>query len=155
MQKRLAGCSSYWEMQNYYGLGEAMPDLLGCTNQFPFFIEHVARESNFAFIVYYLQYIQYATYIISCPLGLRVCPWLNCKLFALGTGVTSYSVHPGIVRSELTRHSLLMCLLWRLLSPFLKTAREGAQTSLHCALAEGLEPQSGKYFRYGSWKGSL
>lgn len=63
-----------------------------------------------------------------------------------GTGVTTYSVHPGIVRSELTRHSFLMCLIWRLFSPFLKTAREGAQTSLHCALAEGLEPQSGKYF---------
>ncbi|XP_036289395.1 retinol dehydrogenase 12 isoform X5 [Pipistrellus kuhlii] len=63
-----------------------------------------------------------------------------------GTGVTTYSVHPGIVRSELVRHSFLMCLLWRLFSPFLKSAREGAQTSLHCALAEGLEPQSGKYF---------
>ncbi|XP_055990154.1 retinol dehydrogenase 12 [Sorex fumeus] len=63
-----------------------------------------------------------------------------------GTGVTTYAVHPGIVRSELIRHSFLMCLLWRLFSPFLKSAREGAQTSLHCALAEGLEPQSGKYF---------
>ncbi|ELK32550.1 Retinol dehydrogenase 12 [Myotis davidii] len=63
-----------------------------------------------------------------------------------GTGVTTYSVHPGIVRSELVRHSFLMCLLWRLFSPFLKSAREGAQTSLHCALAEGLEPLSGKYF---------
>ncbi|MBW00093.1 Retinol dehydrogenase 12, partial [Eschrichtius robustus] len=63
-----------------------------------------------------------------------------------GTGVTTYAVHPGIVRSELVRHSFLLCLLWRLFSPFLKTAREGAQTSLHCALAEGLEPLSGKYF---------
>ncbi|XP_057589173.1 retinol dehydrogenase 12 isoform X2 [Hippopotamus amphibius kiboko] len=63
-----------------------------------------------------------------------------------GTGVTTYAVHPGIVRSELVRHSFLLCLLWRLFSPFLKTAREGAQTSLHCALAEGLEPMSGKYF---------
>ncbi|XP_009004465.1 retinol dehydrogenase 12 isoform X1 [Callithrix jacchus] len=63
-----------------------------------------------------------------------------------GTGVTTYAVHPGIVRSELVRHSSLLCLLWRLFSPFVKTAREGAQTSLHCALAEGLEPLSGKYF---------
>ncbi|KAF6132534.1 retinol dehydrogenase 12 [Phyllostomus discolor] len=63
-----------------------------------------------------------------------------------GTGVTTYSVHPGIVRSELVRHSFLLCLLWRLFSPFVKSAREGAQTSLHCALAEGLEPLSGKYF---------
>nr|XP_018864942.2 retinol dehydrogenase 12 [Gorilla gorilla gorilla] len=63
-----------------------------------------------------------------------------------GTGVTTYAVHPGVVRSELVRHSSLLCLLWRLFSPFVKTAREGAQTSLHCALAEGLEPLSGKYF---------
>uniref|UniRef100_G3TQ44 NADP-retinol dehydrogenase n=1 Tax=Loxodonta africana TaxID=9785 RepID=G3TQ44_LOXAF len=63
-----------------------------------------------------------------------------------GTGVTTYAVHPGIVHSELFRHSFLLCLLWRLFSPFVKSAREGAQTSLHCALAEGLEPLSGKYF---------
>ncbi|XP_019823543.2 retinol dehydrogenase 12 [Bos indicus] len=63
-----------------------------------------------------------------------------------GTGVTTYAVHPGIVRSKLVRHSFLLCLLWRLFSPFLKTTWEGAQTSLHCALAEGLEPLSGKYF---------
>ncbi|MBZ3890176.1 Retinol dehydrogenase 12 [Sciurus carolinensis] len=64
-----------------------------------------------------------------------------------GTGVTTYAVHPGVVSSELVRHSFLLCLFWRLFSPFVKTTREGAQTSLHCALAEGLEPLSGKYFR--------
>ncbi|KFO24195.1 retinol dehydrogenase 12 [Fukomys damarensis] len=63
-----------------------------------------------------------------------------------GTGVTTYAVHPGIVSSELTRHSFLLCLLWRLFSLFVKSTRAGAQTSLHCALAEGLEPLSGKYF---------
>ncbi|XP_062037342.1 retinol dehydrogenase 12 [Lepus europaeus] len=63
-----------------------------------------------------------------------------------GTRVTTYAVHPGIVSSELVRHSFLLCLLWRLFSVFVKSAREGAQTSLHCALAEGLEPLSGKYF---------
>ncbi|ELW48073.1 Retinol dehydrogenase 12 [Tupaia chinensis] len=63
-----------------------------------------------------------------------------------GTGVTTYAVHPGVVRSELVRHSYLLCLLWRIFSPFVKSARDGAQTSLHCALAEGLEPLSGKYF---------
>ncbi|KAK2495270.1 hypothetical protein MC885_002498, partial [Smutsia gigantea] len=64
-----------------------------------------------------------------------------------GTGVTTYAVHPGIVHSELVRHSFLLCLLWRLFAPFVKSAWEGAQTSLHCALAEDLEPLSGKYFR--------
>ncbi|KAM6170930.1 retinol dehydrogenase 12 isoform 1-T1 [Erethizon dorsatum] len=63
-----------------------------------------------------------------------------------GTGVTTYAVHPGVVSSGLIRHSFLLCLLWRLFSLFLKSTWEGAQTSLHCALAEGLEPLSGKYF---------
>lgn len=63
-----------------------------------------------------------------------------------GTGVTAYVLHPGIVKSEIVRHSFLLCLLWRLFSPFFKSTRQGAQTSLHCALAEGLEPLSGKYF---------
>ncbi|XP_048218172.1 retinol dehydrogenase 12 isoform X1 [Perognathus longimembris pacificus] len=63
-----------------------------------------------------------------------------------GTGVTTYAVHPGIVRSQLVRHSFILCLFWWLLSPFIKSPWQGAQTSLHCALAEGLEPLSGKYF---------
>ncbi|XP_028931562.1 retinol dehydrogenase 12-like [Ornithorhynchus anatinus] len=63
-----------------------------------------------------------------------------------GTGVTTYSVHPGTVRSELIRHSLLMKLSWRLFSFFIRTPREGAQTSLHCALAEGLESLNGEHF---------
>ncbi|XP_049754008.1 retinol dehydrogenase 12 isoform X2 [Elephas maximus indicus] len=86
--------------------------------------------------------------------GVMMCPYsktadgfeTHLGVNHLGTGVTTYAVHPGIVRSELFRHSFLLCLLWRLFSPFVKSAREGAQTSLHCALAEGLEPLSGKYF---------
>ncbi|XP_025151089.1 retinol dehydrogenase 12 isoform X2 [Bubalus kerabau] len=86
--------------------------------------------------------------------GVMLCPYsktadgfeTHLAVNHLGTGVTTYAVHPGIVRSELVRHSFLLCLLWRLFSPFLKTTWEGAQTSLHCALAEGLEPLSGKYF---------
>nr|KAF6486991.1 retinol dehydrogenase 12 [Rousettus aegyptiacus] len=64
-----------------------------------------------------------------------------------GTGVTTYAVHPGIVHTEVTRYSFLMHLLWKLFYPFFKSAWEGAQTNLYCALAEGLEPLSGKYFR--------
>ncbi|XP_038621873.1 retinol dehydrogenase 12-like [Tachyglossus aculeatus] len=63
-----------------------------------------------------------------------------------GTGVTTYALHPGLVHSELVRHSLLMCLVWRLFSFFVKSSQEGAQTSLHCAVAEDLESLSGKYF---------
>ncbi|KAM6201122.1 retinol dehydrogenase 11 [Rhynchocyon petersi] len=63
-----------------------------------------------------------------------------------GTGVTAYSVHPGTVNTELTRNSLFMTWMWRLFSFFLKTPEQGAQTSLYCALTEGLESLSGKHF---------
>ncbi|KAJ8403348.1 hypothetical protein AAFF_G00351200 [Aldrovandia affinis] len=65
-----------------------------------------------------------------------------------GTGVTCYSLHPGTVRTKLARNtsiwfriimqpiSLLFCL----------DPDSGAQTTLHCALQEGIEPLSGRYF---------
>ncbi|XP_020032102.1 retinol dehydrogenase 11 [Castor canadensis] len=63
-----------------------------------------------------------------------------------GSGVTTYSVHPGTVQSELVRHSLFMRWMWKLFSFFIKTPQQGAQTSLYCALTEGLEILSGKHF---------
>ncbi|XP_063500518.1 retinol dehydrogenase 11 isoform X4 [Symphalangus syndactylus] len=64
-----------------------------------------------------------------------------------GSGVTTYSVHPGTVQSELVRHSSFMRWIWWLFSFFIKTPQQGAQTSLHCALTEGLEILSGNHFR--------
>eukprot|EP00069_Balaena_mysticetus_P012612 bmy_07910T0 len=63
-----------------------------------------------------------------------------------GSGVTTYSVHPGTVNSELVRHSYLMRWIWWLFSFFIKTPQQGAQTSLYCALTEGLEVLSGNHF---------
>ncbi|XP_027424856.1 retinol dehydrogenase 11 isoform X3 [Zalophus californianus] len=63
-----------------------------------------------------------------------------------GSGVTTYSVHPGTVNSELVRHSSFMKWMWWLFSFFIKTPQEGAQTSLYCALTEGLEILSGHHF---------
>ncbi|CAI5695627.1 retinol dehydrogenase 12 [Oreochromis niloticus] len=63
-----------------------------------------------------------------------------------GTNVTVNSVHPGTVNSDLTRHSTLMTILFTIFSVFLKTPREGAQTSIYCAIAEELHSISGKHF---------
>ncbi|XP_054944521.1 retinol dehydrogenase 11 isoform X2 [Physeter macrocephalus] len=65
-----------------------------------------------------------------------------------GAGVTTYSVHPGTVNSELVRHSTLMRWIWWLFSFFIKTPQQGAQTSLYCALTEGLEVLSGNHFSF-------
>nr|XP_004664572.2 dehydrogenase/reductase SDR family member 13 [Jaculus jaculus] len=66
-----------------------------------------------------------------------------------GTGVTCYAAHPGPVNSELfLRHlpgwlqPVLRPLAWLVL----RAPQGGAQTPLYCALQEGLEPLSGRYF---------
>ncbi|XP_077623244.1 retinol dehydrogenase 11 isoform X2 [Crocuta crocuta] len=63
-----------------------------------------------------------------------------------GSGVTTYSVHPGTVNSELVRHSTFIKWMWWLFSFFIKTPEQGAQTSLYCAITEGLEILSGHHF---------
>ncbi|KFO86606.1 Retinol dehydrogenase 12, partial [Buceros rhinoceros silvestris] len=62
------------------------------------------------------------------------------------TNVTANALHPGSVHSELVRHSFLMTWLWKIFSFFLKTPREGAQTSIYCAVAEELDSVTGQYF---------
>ena len=62
-----------------------------------------------------------------------------------GTGVTTYSLHPGVVATEVWRH-----VPW-LLKPLLRlvgmiTPEEGAKTTLHCATAPELVNESGLYY---------
>jgi retinol dehydrogenase-13 len=68
-----------------------------------------------------------------------------------GTGVTTASVNPGFVRTNLMSLPLPMWLQRLLVMPMLRLAGmiepwEGAQTSLHALLAPEVEQQSGAYF---------
>ncbi|CAB1448113.1 unnamed protein product [Pleuronectes platessa] len=68
-----------------------------------------------------------------------------------GTGVTVYSLHPGVIRTELGRHifptlSLLVRIIAKPLTMLLKTPWEGAQTTIHCAVDESLADVSGLYY---------
>ncbi|XP_072103038.1 retinol dehydrogenase 11-like [Mobula birostris] len=68
-----------------------------------------------------------------------------------GAGVTVNAVHPGLVWTNMLR-----CMMWHqplfirlMLVPFyfcLKTPKQGAQTSIHCAVAPDLEGVTGQYF---------
>ena len=67
-----------------------------------------------------------------------------------GTGVTANSLHPGAVQTELGRHlgpAIIAWLLTPIVGMVLKSARQGAQTSIYCAVSEELEGVSGLYFR--------
>ncbi|XP_026152499.1 dehydrogenase/reductase SDR family member 13b.1 isoform X2 [Mastacembelus armatus] len=65
-----------------------------------------------------------------------------------GTNVTCYSLHPGVVSTELGRSmSLWVQLLMKpFAKAFFKDSEGGSQTTLYCALQEGIESFSGRYF---------
>lgn len=67
-----------------------------------------------------------------------------------GTGVTSNSLHPGVIVTELSRHylsdGLLRTVIDYFASFFLKNSVEGAQTTICLAVDPDLEKVSGKYF---------
>ncbi|XP_060905426.1 retinol dehydrogenase 14-like isoform X2 [Labrus mixtus] len=68
-----------------------------------------------------------------------------------GTGVSSFCLHPGVIYTDLGRHVYTSFPFLRpLLSlpnlMFMKTPRQGSQTTLYCALTPGLEGLSGRYF---------
>ena len=72
----------------------------------------------------------------------------------IGAAVSVYSVHPGVVRTNLFNEvvgqynfpfvmSLFNAVLW----PFTKDPWNGAQTSICCAVDDKLEMETGKYYR--------
>ncbi|XP_034994798.1 dehydrogenase/reductase SDR family member 13 isoform X1 [Zootoca vivipara] len=65
-----------------------------------------------------------------------------------GTNVTCYAVHPGLVNTELFRHTLIWLkpLFLPICWLFLRDTTNGAQTSIYCATQEGIEKYSGRYF---------
>jgi len=66
------------------------------------------------------------------------------------TGVTTYSLHPGVVRTELTREipkfPVLSQLLYALTWSFFKSPVEGAQTQICCAVATSIVKDTGRYY---------
>ena len=77
-----------------------------------------------------------------------------------GTGITSYSVHPGCVRTQLGRYihknkdwmafvfPFLESLLWPFFNVFFKSSKEGAQTSIFCAVDDKVLKHNGAYFAW-------
>lgn len=66
-----------------------------------------------------------------------------------GSNVTCYSLHPGAVDTDLARYmnKTLRRFVYRPIAAlFFKDVEAGAQTTLHCALQEGIESLSGRYF---------
>ncbi|MCP4501144.1 MAG: SDR family NAD(P)-dependent oxidoreductase [Deltaproteobacteria bacterium] len=62
-----------------------------------------------------------------------------------GSGVTTYSLHPGVVATDVWRR-IPSFLSW-ILKLFMISADEGAKTSVYCCTDEGLASESGKYYQ--------
>ncbi|XP_067867656.1 retinol dehydrogenase 12-like [Heterodontus francisci] len=64
-----------------------------------------------------------------------------------GTDVLVFTLHPGVVRTELSRHLNIAARVGlAMLRPFTKSPSNGAETTIYCAVAHGLEQESGQYF---------
>ncbi|KAI8424314.1 hypothetical protein MSG28_002863 [Choristoneura fumiferana] len=64
-----------------------------------------------------------------------------------GTGVTVNSLHPGIIVTDITKNDTLFRMIMPLLKMFCKNTWEGAQTTIHLAVAPEVASISGQYFR--------
>jgi retinol dehydrogenase-12 len=74
-------------------------------------------------------------------------------LSASGTGVTTYSVHPGVVATELNRHvrDTWFSKIFVFIGPLFGygiSPKDGAKTSLYCCLEPTLANETGLYYRY-------
>ncbi len=61
-----------------------------------------------------------------------------------GTGVTTYSLHPGVIASDVWRR--IPWPIRPIMTSFMKSTEEGAQTSVYCATAPELAGESGQYY---------
>lgn len=64
------------------------------------------------------------------------------------SSVTTYCLHPGVVSTDISRHSSHPSMA-RFMNYLLVNPEVGARTTLYCALEESLDNESGKYYEYG------
>lgn len=75
-----------------------------------------------------------ANILFSAELGRRI----------TGSGVTTCSLHPGVVASDVWRSA--PWLLRALIKPFMLSTEQGAATTLYCASAAEAAAQTGLYY---------
>ncbi|XP_023129563.2 retinol dehydrogenase 12-like [Amphiprion ocellaris] len=64
-----------------------------------------------------------------------------------GTDVTTYSLHPGVVQTDLWRHLTgPQQFIMKIAKPFTKNSVQGAQTTIYCAVEPSLVNETGQYY---------
>ena len=68
----------------------------------------------------------------------------RCK----NTAITTNSLHPGVVRTQLAEEAnWMMKLFYFIGKPFMRSPKSGAETSIYLATSDEVRSVSGKYFR--------
>jgi len=68
-------------------------------------------------------------------------------------GINVYSLHPGVITTELGRHFSTTIfpgastIFQSILRPFLKNCEQGAQTTIYCSVSEQTANETGLYYR--------
>lgn len=68
-------------------------------------------------------------------------------------GINTYSLHPGMIKTELGRHlneTLFRgarLIIGAMFTPFMKSIELGAQTTIYCAVDEKCAGETGLYYR--------
>ena len=73
------------------------------------------------------------------------------RVKAAGQNISVYSLHPGVIHTNLLhqfaeKYGFLANGIWLLMWPFLKSCREGAQTTIFCAVEDSIANDSGLYY---------
>jgi WW domain-containing oxidoreductase len=79
----------------------------------------------------------------------KLCNVLHARALAerlQGSGVTAYSLHPGVIPTDLGRNNCCVNCFYLLLGCCMLNTSQGSATTLYCALEPGLEVYSGRYF---------
>jgi len=84
----------------------------------------------------------------------RLIDWLiDWLIYWAGTGVTTYSLHPGAVETGLSRNVQNSCIFklwscyWKCCRGSFLSPEDGARTTLYCCLEPSIEHESGLYYR--------
>jgi len=114
-------------------------------------LHHIPKAFNFDDVMSEKHYELFATYAQSKLANILFTRELQKRLAAKNLQITANCLHPGFVRTEVTRH-MSAFLFWgdKLATPIMltlqKTPSQGAYCTLHVATSPTLERRGGLYF---------
>jgi NAD(P)-dependent dehydrogenase (short-subunit alcohol dehydrogenase family) len=106
-------------------------------------LAHKGGSINLADLAYETQWSSFRAYADSKLANILFTRELARRL--AGTGVTTYAVHPGMVRTALFRENWFFGRIYKVV-PFMTSPAAGARTTVWAATDPGLAAESGGYY---------